>query len=100
SEVPLLLLLLHPRAAGVLVDRPALPLARGGEKRLLDHLAERSGLALDRTGQRVTAERAEADRTNDRLFARRQREALVIDHHQHPVTLHRGPRGCEVERDD
>jgi hypothetical protein len=40
SEISLLLLHFHARAAGILVDGAPLPLAGGGEQRFLNHLGQ------------------------------------------------------------
>src|SRR4051812_38851421 len=60
SEVALLLLLLH-RARRVEVDDATLGLGSRGQQHLSDDPGEGVGLALHRAGQRVTAERAEAN---------------------------------------
>ena len=61
---------------------------------------QRVGVALDRAGQRVAAERAEAHRFASRLLAGAQRHALVVDHDQRAVALDDRPLGGEVERHD
>src|SRR4051794_17875987 len=81
SEVALLLLLLHG-AGGVVVDDASLPLGAGGEQHLLDDLGERRRVALDGAGERVAAERPEADVLDHRLLARLERHAVVVDHDQ------------------
>ena len=53
----------------VVVDRAALALARWWSAASPGSLRQRRGLALDRAGQRIAAERAEADRAHHRLFA-------------------------------
>ena len=58
------------------------------------------GVALDGAGERVAAERAEADALHLRLLAGLQRHAVVVDHDQRAVALDDGPVGGEVERDD
>ena len=71
SEIALLLLLLHDGAAGVAVDRAALPLARSWSAAFPATISStRRRLALDRARQRIAAERAEADRAH-RPAARR-----------------------------
>ena len=61
---------------------------------------QRVGLALDRAGQRVAAERAEAHLLQHRLLARLQRHALVVDHDQRAVALDHRPLRREVQRHD
>ena len=59
-----------------------------------------SAAALDRAGERVAAERAEAHAAQLRDLARRERHTLVVDHDQRAVTLDHGPLRREVERHD
>ncbi len=58
------------------------------------------GGALDRAGQRIAAERAEAHAARLGLLAGLERHAVVVDHQQRPVAAHHGPLGGEVERHD
>src|SRR3546814_2345282 len=51
SEIALLLLLLHPRAAGILVDGAALAFRRGGEQGFLDDLRQRLGRSEEHTSE-------------------------------------------------
>src|SRR5262249_30641743 len=67
---------------------------------LLDDLGQRRRLALHRAGQRVAAQGAEADGAHHRRLAVLQRKALVIDHQDEPVALHRRTRRREIERHD
>src|SRR5579884_2709488 len=60
SKVALDLFLLH-RRGGVVVDHASLPLGRPRQQHLLDDRRQRVRVALDRAGERVAAERAEAD---------------------------------------
>src|SRR5512139_1239153 len=99
SEISLLLLLFHARRL-VVVDRPALPFRGAGDEHFLDDFGERRGLALDRAGQRVAAQGAEAHRARDRNLAFPEREAIVVDHQDHAVALHGRARRGEVERHD
>ena len=59
-EVSFSFLFFH-RALLVVVDDSALALAGFGEQHFLDDFRQRGGGRFDRAGQRVTAERAEAD---------------------------------------
>src|SRR5512135_1525729 len=68
SEVTFLFLLLHRRRL-VVVDHAALALGARGEQHLLDDRGQRVGLALDRAGERVAAERAETDLLHHRFLA-------------------------------
>jgi hypothetical protein len=61
SEIALLLLLFHGGGL-VLVDDAALAFGGGGDQHFLDVFIQRGGLAFDRAGQRIAAQRAEADR--------------------------------------
>src|SRR4051812_28689027 len=99
SEIPLLLLLLHRRAR-IVIDHATLTLGRARKRHLADDRGQCVGIRLDRAGQRIAAERAEAHAPYRRLFAVAERHALVVDHHQDAVTLDDGPLGGEVERHD
>src|SRR5690606_17709304 len=66
----------------------------------LDDFGQGRRPALDRPSERIAAEGAEAHRTFDRCLAGKQREAIVVDHEQEAVALHRRARRGEVERDD
>src|SRR3546814_10741242 len=50
--------------------------------------------------QGIAAERAEADRALHRRLSLAKRKAIVVDHQDKAVALHRGPRRGEVEWDD
>src|SRR3982750_4621444 len=96
SEIPLLFLLLHRRAR-VVIDHAALPLGRARKRHLADDRGQGVGIRLDRTGQRIAAERAEADAPHGRFLAVAEWHALVVDHDQDAVALDDGPLGGEVE---
>ena len=53
-------------------------------------VVQRRGLGLDRAGERIAAERAEADGALVRRLAGEQRQPLVVDHDQRAVALHDG----------
>ena len=59
-----------------------------------------SRLRPDRPGQRVTAKRAEADLLHARDLARRQRQAVVVDHDQRAVALDDRALLGEIKRHD
>src|SRR5215211_1342226 len=99
SEIPLLLLPLH-RGRRIVIDQPALALGRRRDEYLLDNGFEGLGLALDRAGERVAAERAKADLPHPRTFAGLERHALVVDHDQRAVARDHRTRLGEVERHD
>src|SRR3954469_2531910 len=99
SEISLPLLLLHRRLF-VVVDHPALPLAIARDEHLLDNLRERRRVALDRAGQRVAAERAEADALHLRFLTGVQAHPLVIDHQHRPVAVDHRALGGKIEGDD
>jgi hypothetical protein len=62
SEIALLLFLLHTSRL-IVVDGAALPLGGGREEHFLDHLGQRGGRALNRTGRGITAEGLDPDRS-------------------------------------
>ena len=66
SEIALLLLLFH-RSGRIVVDDPALPLGGPRQQHFLDDRGQRVGFALDRAGQRIAAQRAEAHALHHRL---------------------------------
>src|SRR5207248_10735303 len=80
SEIALLLLLLHARASRVAIDHAPLPLGGLGHEHFGDDVFDRLRVALDRTRQRVAAERAEADLARAHLFAGPEPHSLVVDH--------------------
>src|SRR3546814_19544083 len=88
----LLLLLLHRRIAAILVDRAPLPLARRRQQHFLDDLAQGRSGAFDRTGQRIAAEGAKADRAKGRNLAGLARKAGVVDKPQQTVAVTRWPQ--------
>ena len=59
-----------------------------------------SALALDRAGERIAAERAEAHLLHHRRLAGLERHALVVDHDQRAVALDHRPLLREVQRHD
>jgi hypothetical protein len=89
-----------PSSRLIVVDHAALALAGGGQQHLLDDLLQRVGLGLDRAGQRVAAQGAEAHLLHHRHLAGLQRHALVVDHDQRAVALDHRPLGGEVQRHD
>ncbi len=70
------------------------------EQHFLDDRRQRVGVALDRPGKRVAAERAESHFPQHRLLARVQRHAIVVHHDQRTVALHHRALGREVQRHD
>src|SRR5204862_7478843 len=86
SKIPLTLLLLH-RPGLVVVDHPALPLGVPRQQHLLDDLRQRRRVALDRPGQRVAAQRAEAHPFHHRLLAGQEPHPLVVHHDERAVAL-------------
>src|SRR5690606_18308730 len=95
--IALALLLLHRITLGV-VDQAAGTLGLRAGLHLGDDGVEVGGVGLDRAGQRIAAQRAEAHATHGGLFAVAQPEAVVIDHHQRSVALDHRPFGGEVQR--
>src|SRR5262245_11511258 len=87
SEVALPLLLLHG-GRRVVVDHAALALAARGQEHLLDDLGQGGGRALDGAGERIAAERPEADYLHLRHLAWIEAHPLVIDHDEIPLALH------------
>ena len=85
-EVAFLLLLLHRRSL-VVVDHAPLALRGLREQHLLDDGRERVGLGLDRAGERIAAQRAEAHLLHHRHLAGLQAHAVVVDHDQRAVAL-------------
>ena len=69
QKVALLFLLLHARRARVAVDRPALSFGRGRDQHFGDDLLDGRRAALDRSCQRIAAERPEAHAAHGRLLA-------------------------------
>ena len=62
-----------------MVDDAALALGGACHQHFLDHRIEGVGVGLDGTGERVAAQRAEADRAQDRLLARLKRMTNLED---------------------
>src|SRR3990167_9255958 len=85
-EIPFLLLLLHRRRL-VVVDDAALSFRRGRDQHFLDDLRQRRRGGAHGAGQRVAAERPEADDLHFRLFAGLQRHPLVVDHDRKSTRL-------------
>ena len=81
------------------IRRPWRSEVRGGQH-LADDALERVGVGFDRAGQRIAAERAEADHAVLDRLARLQLHALVVAHDQHAVALDHRPLLGEVERHD
>src|ERR1035441_9530807 len=87
SEISLALFLFH-RSGLVVIDDAALPFRAGQTAHFRDDRVERIGARSDRTRQWIAAESAEANLPHPRLFAGRERQAVVVDHDQHAVALH------------
>ncbi len=62
------------RGALIVVDRAALPLRGGGQEHFLNYLGHGCGGALDRSGQRVAAECAKANRSRTGVSPERRRK--------------------------
>src|SRR5579872_356002 len=95
-EISLQLLLLH-RARGVTIDGAALSLGAAAFDQLCDDRRQSVGLALDRPRQGVAAKRAEADLPHGRQLAGPERQAVVVHHDEHAITLDHRTRGGQVE---
>src|SRR5436190_23231287 len=77
SEISFALAVFHGRR-GLGVDGAALPLRGRGAKHLFNDLGDVRGLGHLRARQRITAERAEANRLEVRLLAVLQRNTIVV----------------------
>src|SRR5438045_5124718 len=87
SEIALALLALH-RGVAVAVDQAALAFRAARLAQFGDDLADGRGLGVDRAGQWIAAERAEAHPAKFRPLVRFERQAVVIDHDPPARTLH------------
>src|SRR5271156_2698395 len=83
-----------------MVDRSALALGSRGQQGFLNDLGQRRGLALDRTGQRITAQSAKAHGANFGALAGRQWKAIVIHHEKYAVPLDDRAVGGKVQGND
>ena len=83
-----------------MVDHAALTLGAARRAHFSDNLRQRRGCALDRAGERVATQGAKAHHARAHLFARLQRQALVVAHDQRAIALHHGARRCEIKRHD
>ena len=99
SEITLALLLLH-RGRFVGIDQAALPLGNARRFQLVDDVFHGTGARFDRAAQRIAAERTEPNVLDLGLVAVFERQAIVVHHDQHAVTVNHRPRCCEIERDD
>ena len=83
-----------------MVDQPSLPFRRRRIAHFGDNVVERFGIGADRAGERIAAERAEANLFHARCFAGTQRQAVVIHHDQRSVALDHRPLLGEIKRHD
>jgi len=83
-----------------MIDRPALPLRRGGQEHFLNNLRDRCRGAFHRAGERVATERAKPNRSQQRNLAGVQSKTLVIDHEQQAIALDRWPRRRKIQGHD
>src|SRR5688572_27878584 len=100
SKIALQLLALHGMVAAVPIAGSALALGRRRALHLGDDAGQIGGLALDRAGQRVAAERPETHAPLLDRFAVGQPESLVVDHQDQPIALDHRPQVREIERHD
>ena len=80
----------------LMIDCATLPFRGPSQEHFLDHLRQRLRVTFDGPGQRIAAERSEANRALHRGFVFLQRKALVVDHQEEPVALHGWPWRGEV----
>ena len=83
-----------------MIDAAATALGEMALKCLAYDLGDRCRGALDSAGKRVAAERAEPNRPGLWALAVLDRQAVIVDHDQHAVSLNDRPGGSEIERDD
>jgi hypothetical protein len=83
-----------------MIDAAAAALGGAALQCFADDLGDRSRGALDRTGQRVAAERAEPNVPDLGLFVLFEGQAVVVDHDQHAVAVNYRSRCGKVKRDD
>src|SRR5262245_58386308 len=81
-----------------MVDHPAAPLRMPALDGLANDVGYARGRALDRAGQWIAAECAEAHAPDLRRLAICERQPIVIDHDQRAVARDHWTRRCEIER--
>ena len=84
----------------LLVDGAALAFGGGGEQHFLNDFGQGRRLAVRGTGQRVAAQRAEADVFDARFLAIGDAHPVVIDHDGHAVIIHHGAWRGIIQRHD
>src|SRR5690606_21938305 len=99
SEVAFSLLLLH-RGRDVEIDDATLTFRGRCHQHFFDDGGQGICVAFYGAGQRIAAEGPEAHLPHLGDLTVFERHALVIDHDEHPITLHHGPFFGEVERHD
>src|SRR5690606_18067585 len=78
----------------------SLPLRRPGGSEFGDDLFDCFRFRLDRAGQRIAAESAEANAALLRHFIGLQRQAIVVDHDERAIAFDYGAKGSAVQGDN